>query len=188
MLRLDQNMAFAGGEGRYYDSSAGTWLAYTPGDQPDALFRFVCVADTGDQLAAIAAVGGQFFPRITTQATGILTSPYRAGNLNCLQEMEKLMRLGTADRRLVLASVSPERHLRFYPQPDPQAADIYLDREGRFYTKEGVSLKPLCPPVGRFARLMGSARINLPWDRYRLPACFVARAEYGVDSGIIFVA
>ena len=180
MLRLDQNMAYAGGEGRYYDSSAGTWLAYPPGDRPDALFRFVCVADTGDQLGEIAAVGGQFFPRITTQPTGILTSPYRAGSLNGLQEVEKLMRLGTADQRLVLASVSPERHLRFYPQPDPQAADIYLDREGRFFTKEGIPLKPWQPPVGRFARLIESARINLPWDRYRLPACFVGRAEYGV--------
>ncbi|MBG0785561.1 MAG: hypothetical protein H0S79_10710 [Anaerolineaceae bacterium] len=187
MLRLDQNMAYAGGEGRYYDSSAGTWLAYPPGDRPDALFRFVCVADTGDQLAEIAAVGGQFFPRITTQATGILTSSYRAGGLNCLQEVEKLMRLGTADQRLVLASVSPERHLRFYSQPDPQAADIYLDREGRFYTKEGDPLKPWQPPVGRFARLMGSARINLPWDRYRLPACFVGSVEYWVESGRVRV-
>ena len=187
MLRLDQNMAYAGGEGRYYDSSAGTWLAFPPGDRPDTLFRFVCVADTGDQLAEIAAVGGQFFPRITTLATGILTSPYRTGNLNCLQEVEKLLRLGTADQRLVLASVSPERHLRFYPQPDPQEADIYMDREGRFYTKEGVPLKPWQPPVGRFARLTGSARINLPWDRYRLPACFVERATYWVESGRVRV-
>ena len=187
MLRLDQNMGYAGGEGRYYDSCAGTWLAYPPGDRPDALFRFVCVADTGDQLGEIAAVGGQFFPRITTQPTGILTSPYRAGSLNCLQEAEKLMRLGTADQRLVLASVSPERHLRFYPQPDPQAADIYLDREGRFFTKEGVPLKPWQPPVGRFARLTGSARINLPWDRYRLPACFVECVEYWVESGRVRV-
>jgi hypothetical protein len=183
MLRLDQNMTYAGGEGRYYDSSAGTWLTYPPGDRPDAIFRFVCAADTGDQLGEIAAVGGQFFPRITTQPTGIFTSPYRDGRLNCLQEVEKLMALGTADRRLVLAKVTPERHLRFYPQPDPQEADIYLDREGRFFTKEGVPLKPWQPPVGRFARLMGSARINLPWDRYRLPACFVERATYWVESG-----
>ena len=47
MLRLDQNMGYAGGEGRYYDSSAETWRAYPPGDRPDTLFRFVCVADTG---------------------------------------------------------------------------------------------------------------------------------------------
>ena len=183
MLRLDQNMAYAGGEGRYYDSSAGTWLTYPPGDRPDTLFRFVCVADTGDQLAEVAAVGGQFFPRITTQATGILTSPYRAGSLDCLQEVEQLMALGTAGQRRVLARVTPERHLHFYEQPDPQEADIYLDREGRFYTKEGVPLRPWFPPVGRFTRLMGSARINLPWDRYRLPACFVERATYWVERG-----
>lgn len=187
MLRLDQNMTYAGGEGRYYDSSAGTWLAYPPGDRPDTLFRFVCVSDTGDQLAEIAAAGGQFFPRITTEATGILTSPYRAGSLDGLQEVEKLMRLGTADQRLVLARVTPERHLQFYPQPDPQEADIYLDREGRFYTKEGVPLKPWQLPVGRFARLLGSARINLPWDRYRLPACFVESAAYWVESGRVRV-
>jgi len=107
MLRLDQNMTFTGGEGRYYDSSAGTWATYPPGDRPDTLFRFVCVADTGDQLGEIAAVGGQFFPRITTQATGILTSPYRAGSLNCLQEVEKLIGLGTADQRLNSVTGTP---------------------------------------------------------------------------------
>lgn len=185
MLRLDQNMGYPGGTGRYYDSTAGTWNPYPPSDQPDALFRFVGVKDTGDQLADIAGVGGQFFTRITTQPTGILTSPFRSGVLNCLQEVEKLMRLGTADQRLVLAQVTPERHLHFTPQPDPQIADIYLDRQGCFFTKEGVPLKTWHPPVGRFARLMGSARINLPWDRYRLPAGFVREVTYWPDRGIM---
>jgi len=93
------------------------------------------------------------------------------------------MHLGTADQRRVLAWVTPERHLHFYPQPDPQDADLYLDREGHFFTKQGVPLRPWRPPVGRFARLMGSNRINLPWDRYRLPTCFVERAAYWVDRG-----
>lgn len=185
MLRLDQNMTYARGDGRYYDQSADLWYLYPPADRPDAMFRFVCVSDTGEQLAAVAAAGGQFFPRITAEPTGISTSPYRANGLDCLAEIEKLMQLGTADQRLVLAQVSPERHLRFYAQPDPDQADVYLDQHSRFFTQEGVPLKPWFPPVGRFARLSGSNRINLPWDRHRLPACFIRRADYWPESGIV---
>lgn len=183
MLRLDENMNFAGGEGRYYDQTVGVWNFLPPGDKPDTIFRFVFVSETSEQLLGIAAVGGQFFQRITAEPTGICTSPYRMAGLNCLTEIETLLKLGTHNQRLVLAKVSPDRHLRFYEQPDPEEVDVYLDHHSRFYTAEGVPLKPWFPPIGRFARLSGSNRVNLPWDKYRLPACFISGAEYNPVTG-----
>ncbi len=183
MLRLDENMNFPDGEGRYYNQTTGVWSLFPPGDKPDTFFRFVCVSETSDQLLEIAAAGGQFFKRITVETTGIHISPYRIGWLNCLAEIETLMKLGTRNQRLVLAKVSPERHLRFYEQPDQDEVDIYLDRHSRFYSAEGVPIKPWFPPVGRFARLSGSNRVNLPWDKHRLPACFIAGAEYSPETG-----
>jgi hypothetical protein len=183
MLRLDQNINFPEGEGRYYNQTAGTWNLFPPEDRPDTIFRLVCVSETSEQLLDIARCGGQFFKRITVEATGIRTSPFRAAGLSCLAEIESLLKLGTQNQRLVLAKVSPERHLRFYEQPNPDEVDIYLDRHSRFYTAQGVPLKPWFPPVGRFARLSGSNRINLPWDKHRLPACFIAGAAYNPETG-----
>ncbi len=182
MLRLDENMNFPDGEGRYYDQSTGSWNTFPPGDKPDTLFRFVCVSETSDQLLDIATAGGQFFRRITAAPTGIRISPYRMSGSSCQAEIEALMKMGTQHQRLVLAQVTPERHLRFYEQPDPKDGDIYLDAHGRFYTLQGVPLKAWRPPVGRFARLSGSNRINLPWDKHRLPACFIAGAVYNVEK------
>ena len=183
MLRLDENMNFLGGMGRYYNQSTSSWNPFPPSDQPDTFFRFVCVSDTSEQLLAMAGFGGQFFPKITAAPTGIATSPYRKDGLTCLAEVKKLMALGTENQRLVLAEVSPNRHLRFYEQPQPDQADVYMDRFSRFYTREGVQLKAWRPPVGRYARFFGANRINLPWDKNRLPACFVAGAEYWPQTG-----
>ena len=98
------------------------------------------------------------------------------------------MQLGTDQLRPILASVSPERHLLFYEQPDPQEADVYLNREGMFQTCHNVPLPFYQPPIGRFAYWVGSNRIGLPWDRHRLPACFVARAEFWPETGVVRIS
>jgi hypothetical protein len=183
MLRLDENMSFVDGSGRYYNQSSDSWPFYPPSDQPDTLFRFVCVSDTSEQFLAIADFAGQFFTKITAEKTGIATMPYRKDGLTCLAEIRKLMEMGTENQRLVLAAVSPIRQLQFYEQPRPDQADVYMDRFSRFYTREGVPLMPWHPPVGRYARFSGANRINLPWDKNRLPACFIAGAEFWPQTG-----
>ncbi len=183
ILRIDESMNFMGGVGRYYNQSTNSWNLYPPSDRPDVYFRLVCVTDTSEQLLAIAGFGGQFFPKITAEPTGVAISPYRKDGLTCLAEIKKLMTLGTENQRLVLAEVSANRHLRFYEQPQPDQPDVYMDQFSRFYTREGVPLKPWRPPVGRYARFSGANRINLPWDKNRLPACFIAGAEYWPQTG-----
>jgi hypothetical protein len=58
-----------------------------------------------------------------------------------------------------------------------------MDNYNRFFNRQGVLLPPWHPPVGRFARFSGTNRINHPWDKQRLPACFVAGAEYWPQTG-----
>ncbi|QRN82157.1 hypothetical protein JR338_06825 [Chloroflexota bacterium] len=183
ILRIDESMNFKGGVGRYYNQSTNSWELFPPTDRPDVYFRLVCVTDTSEQLLAIAGSGGQFFPKITAALTGVGASPYRKDGLTCLEEIRKLMVLGTANQRLVLAQVTSNRHLRFYEQPDPDEVDVYMDQFSQFYTREGVPLTRWRPPVGRFARFSGASRINLPWDKKRLPACFIAGAEYWPQTG-----
>jgi len=179
-IRLDENQTYVPGDGRYWNGSA--WYLYPsktqPGGRPDTVFRVICLNDTSEQLAAIAAAGNQFLQRITAVTTGRQTSPFRAAGRTCQEEIEDLLKLGTSNDRLVLATVTPDRDLHFYEQPDPANPDIFLDRDSHFYTNQGVKLTPFHPPIGRFARLSATNRITLPWDRHRLPACFIAGVEY----------
>jgi len=183
-IKTDENMSFPQlwRHGAYYNQTTTTWSRLpsgtSPGTKPDLYFRFVCLSDTGSQMASIASAGDQFFEKILGLTTDIQTSPYRNNGNNCLKEIEALMKVGTSNRRWVLATVTPERFLKFYEQPDPDEADIYIDAKSRFFTKHQVQLPSYLPPVGRFARLAATTRVSLPWDRNRIPACFIESAEY----------
>ena len=182
ILKIDENMNLVGQGGKYYDQSASTWNKLpsitAPGSRPDVYFRVVCLSDTGEQLAAIAGEGGQFLTKITSLTTGVMASAYRNNGHDCYEEILSLMRLGTSNQRLVLAGVTPGRHLQFYEQPDPEEADLYMDGESRFFTKTCAPFPSYHPPVGRWVRLAAVTDIRLPWDRNRLPACFIAGAAY----------
>lgn len=192
-VKTDENMCFSQTLrfARYLDQTLSAWITLPsetdPGSNPDLIFRLVCVSDTGAQLAAIAAAGGQFFQKITSLTSGVQTSPYRNQSDDCLKEIQSLMNLGTANKRLILSTVSPQRFLKFYEQPDPNDADIFIDAHARFYTKAHVPLPTYLPPVGRFARLASTTRFSLPWDRNRLPACFIERADYYPRTGRVVV-
>jgi len=191
LLKTDENMNYEGHGGKYHDEAAGTWnklpSVTCPGSRPDVYIRVVCVSDTGEQLERIAAAGNQFFTKVTGLETGIQTSPYRMNGRDCLKEVEALLNLGTANQRLVLVRVTPERQLAFYEQPDPDEADLYLDGQSRFFTKTSAPLPDYLPPVGRWVRLAAVTDIRMPWDRNRLPACFITSAEYFPRDGRVVV-
>ena len=88
------------------------------------------------------------------------------------------MRLGTSNGLMVLAVVTPERQLLFYEQPDPSDPQIFLDRYNRFNNSKGSLLQPGYPPVGETAILSGHGRIIQPFDRARVPACFIQHVAY----------
>jgi len=192
-IKTDENMNYRQlwQFGRYYNQSTDTWLLIpsitAPDSRPDLIFRLVCVSDTGDQIVDIASSCNQFFEKVLSFSTGVLSSPYRINGVDGLKEIQDLMNLGTSRQRLVLAKVTPERHLIFYEQPDPDQPDIYIDAHSRFFTKQCVPIPSYLPPVGRFARLAATTRFNLPWDRNRLPACFILRADYFPQTGRVVV-
>lgn len=180
-IKIDENQPFEGGAGRFYNGA--TWIPFpsvTTGasGQPDTYFRIVCQNDTSDQLKDLISEGGQFINRVRIPLTGRQTSPYRPGGRTCYEEIVDLMNLGTSNNRLMLASVSPTRDVTFYEQPSPDSPDLYLDRTGQLFTSQGVRVPPGPSVVGRFAQLSGINRITLPWDRHRLPACFIAGQKF----------
>lgn len=179
-IRSDENQSCSNGYALYYNGSSWVHLPSitNPGSAPDLIFRAVCISDTGSQISAIANVGSQFFTRITAPASNVLTCPYRDNGEDRLKEIQNMMALGTSNHRRILARVTPERELEFYEQPDPETPSVYMDGKGQFWTFQGTPLKAYFPPVGQFARYSGSSRIILPFDKARVPACFIEGASY----------
>jgi hypothetical protein len=179
-IRTDENQSYENGGGLYFNGAAWVNLPSIthPGGAPDLLFRAVCITDTGTQIDDIANASSQFFNRITVPPTDVLISPYRTGAFDGLREIEHLMALGTSSQRRILARVTPERHLEFYEQPQPDDASIYMDDQGRFYTFQGTLLKAYFPPVGHYARYAGSGHFIMPFDRANTPACFIEKASF----------
>ncbi|MBW6465762.1 MAG: hypothetical protein K0B06_04600 [Brevefilum sp.] len=181
-LRIDENSNFPqiGKYGRQY--SGGAWNLLTsvtnPGSRPDLYFRVVCEKDTGAQLYDIATVGNQFFTNVGTITSGVKTSPYRDNSQTCLDEIHALMKLGMSNQRLILANVTLQRRLDWYMQPDPAVPTVYMDRHGRFFSKEQKFLQPYFPPIGQFAMLSGIDRLVMPFDRHRIPTYFVDQFVY----------
>jgi hypothetical protein len=188
-IRLDENMGYAGNQGLFFNGSA--WVAFPsvthPLGSPDTFFRAVCTQDTGEQLFNIASAGNQFFNAIISLSTGVRTCPYRSGERTCLEELNALMTLGTASHQPILAQVSPERHLLFYAQPDPEVPTVYLDQDGHFLTATGKHLSRFHPPVGQWAAFSGTDLISSPWDNRRVPLCFVSKAKLNCVSGSLVI-
>ena len=186
-IRSDENESFPNAAARVYNGTSWVFLpsVTNPGGRPDLYFRIITTRDTGDQLAAIAAAGNQFFTKVAALTTGVYTAPYTPMGEDCLAEAEKLMHLGTSNQRLVLAKVTRERQLSFYEQPEQEIPAVYLNRQGCFFSRHGVALKPYFPPVGQFAQLSGSDRTSRPWDMHRVPLCFIQRAVYFPATGAL---
>ncbi|HAF47946.1 MAG TPA: hypothetical protein DCL08_01740 [Anaerolineaceae bacterium] len=184
-IRTDENLSYKNGVGQFYNGSIwrNIYNVTMPGYGPDLIFRAVCLTDTGSQLQAIATAGNQFFSKIDSLTSGVLTSPYRANGYSCLREAQALMHLGTQNNRLILARVNHLLQLEFYEQPDPKTPTVFLNENNIFYDTYGMPLKPYFPPVGQFASFTGSADLLLPFDRVKTPPAFISQVEYWPTTG-----
>ncbi len=149
-----------------------------PGNLASLYYRVVCIQDLGTHIFNIATAGDQFFNHIWSFTTGNTISPYVQEDITCLDQIKKLMHIGTSNNRLVLAKVSEDLNLTFYEQPDPDMPTAYLSNQGKFYTNKGILLAAWRPPVGQYAIFSHTSRFTLPFDKNRVPTCFVANASY----------
>ena len=183
-IKTDENQGYVGGYARYYNGSvwANIPSVTAPGRTCDLIFRAICKTDTGDQINAIATAGDQFFSKIVTPTTGLLTSPYRANGYSCHREIVDLMDLGTGTRK-ILAKVNHLRQLEFYEQPNPKNPTVFLGDDAIFYDAYGQPLKPHFPPVGQFAAYRGSSNLLFPFDNPKTPPAFIGLVEYWPETG-----
>lgn len=190
-IRTDETNENAGNTKKAMYNNGATWVNIpnitAPGNLVSLYYRVVCIQDSGTQLFNIATAGNQFFNHIWSFTTGTNNSPYLQEQTRCLDQIKKIMLTGTINNRLILAKVSEQRNLTFYEQPDPDSPTIYLSRVGKFYTEKGIQLHPWIPPVGHFAILSHTAKFTLPFDKNRLPNCFIRNATYWPEKNQVLI-
>ena len=175
-IRVDENLNFIQPNeiARHHTTS---WVVIpsvtNPGSRVNLFFRVVATADTGSILSTIATAGNQFFTKVTSFNTGVVSTPYRDNGKTCLDEIFGLLYMGTSNHLRVLADVTPSRELIFYEQPPPTNVGGYMDRFGRFYTPDMKPLPAWRPPIGKNVILTTHDRVHLPFDFMRSPSYFV---------------
>ena len=67
---------------------------------------------------------------------------------NCQAAFLDLLRMGTPGFENLLVEVSPGRHLRVFPQPQPSSSRFWLGGDGRINNETGGRLEPAWQAVG----------------------------------------
>jgi len=165
---------------RFWTGAAWTVIpnVSAPLSKVSLYFRVICLTDTGEQIGTIAADADQFFNHVWSISSGRKSCPYLYEPVNALQKIQGLMALGTSNDRMILADVSADRNLTFYEQPEPDTPTAYLTSSGKLYTDKGILLPAYRPPVGQYAILANTPTFTMPFDKNRVPTCFIANAVY----------
>ncbi len=172
-VQVDENLSFSQGRLKVYDDYRYDWVSRAL--EADLIFQVHGVKSTTDQIATIYGAANQFLSGLDVQCeSGVATLPFRRGLQTAAAEICALLQCGSADQRLLLATVTPQRVLTVTKQPQPGEADWQMDAEGRFWDEYGTRQAVYASPVGRWLGIK-ALRAGIPADA---PAVFVSHAVY----------
>ena len=187
ILRTDETASFIqeGEVAKRYDSTNWNLLVNTtsPKTNPQLHFRIVCISDTGKQIKDITTEGNQFINVIFSLTTNTKISQYRNGKLSCMEEIKKLMELGTGNQRQIIAKMDKYRNVFFSEQPSNMIPEAFLNSDGRMIDKKDKEIKPYKPPIGKWIGLGNQDYFIAPFDSLRYPLAFVKSAKYNCKTG-----
>jgi len=129
-------------------------------------FRVWGSESTDDQIRQIIDTAGQFMAGVDVDATGISTNQYRDQDMTAYDEIGKLLDLGDSTGTRLLASVTPDRILRIYPEPAKHADGDRLQPDGTLRNVGGGQRQHGLLPAGEWVMLDGvppsvNAKMNL---------------------------
>jgi hypothetical protein len=169
--------------GSFWQSGAlgSGWGEIESGDC-DMLFSVNGALQTTDQISAIvtANANGMILGTVVTDASGIYTPPYRAGDTEGLREIEQLLDAGTSDGTRLLARVRSDRYVEVYKEPTASTTnDIYVRPDGKLVTWRGQLVdKPSLLP-GQWCRLVLDDRAESELGLLgNVSPCFIDEVEY----------
>jgi hypothetical protein len=110
---------------------------------------------TTDQIKTMAESAHFIEDVAIAEASGISSNPYRDGRQSIRDEIETLLQAGTSDGRRLLATITPQRRLRVWPEPArpaESASSWYrLKRDGHLRLPNDSPLRPGTPALGVWA-------------------------------------
>lgn len=148
-VRLDQRAGWDAGRALIHN---GGW--HEPDPVCDLNFLVVGEEQTTTQLDRMVSVGGQFLNRRRIElASGVFGRLYRDGSRRAGEEIEELLRTGTADGTRLLAAVDARRDLRIYAQPGEESATLRLGEGGQPLGASGRVIELHEQPAGQWLQL-----------------------------------
>lgn len=178
IVDLDGDGGYGGGSVRLYDGSG--WV--DAAEAASLLFRIEGATATTTQMGEIVAAVGQGFVSGVDliDASGVLINQYRDGDRTGLEELERLLGLGSASGERLLTTVTIDGILQIRKAP-ASAADAWLiDEQERLRTQQGNLVEEGLLPVGRWVKAAGAPAAET-WVA-DLARDFVVRAAYDVAS------
>lgn len=181
LIELDGDGGYAGGSVRLYDGSA--WV--DPTTAASLLFRIEGATATTTQMGEMVAAAGQGFVKGVDliDASGVTVNQYREGDLSALEEIERLLELGSASGDRMLATVTLDGILQVRKAPAVTDDAWLIDGQEQLRTAQGNLVEPGLLPVGRWVRAAG-APIGSSWMA-DLARDFVVAAAYDVERRAI---
>lgn len=140
--------------------------------------------ETTDQIAAIVTAEGQFLTGTDIEtSSGVFSSEYRDGDATALTEIKELLRTGTTNGRRLLATVTRERRLRIYEEPEAGANDYLLLSTGKLRNQYDVPVEDHKCPCGVWAQLKDVLPSFVDVSRLANPTrVFIEQSEYDARS------
>ena len=144
-------------------------------------FRVWGDEDTITQIARLLTDYGQFFAArdLVTVASGVRTNQYIDNDQSALDEIEKLLELGTSTGQRLIARVTPDRVVRIYAEPAALEPMARLRSQDRQIVHAGGGVRPAGQlPAGEWLAVRSQAAVALAAG-----AVFVDSAEYSIEQG-----
>ncbi len=184
ILSVDTALSYPDGSLLIYNGS--TWGARSPA--ADMSFVVGGVVETTTQLQTIIAAG-QFVTSVSLEvASGVYSCPYQDGDYSALDVVSELARAGTSTGTRILATVTRDRAVRIYAQPEKTATSgVFIKPDGSFTDLMDNEL-PTIVPAGVWGRLKDALPAGMRVGGQADPTVFfIEDVVYNARSGRIHV-
>ena len=181
-VAVDEALGYASGAFRVYDCTS--WGARSP--DADMQFKVRGVEVTTTQIERAIDAEGQFLEGVDiVNASGMSSNPYRDGDTSALQVIRQLLENGTSNDNRLLATVTQDRVLKVYEEPDaPEGdydTDLYVRSDGTPVDKWGNELLAHACPVAEWCALKDVIAATVNTSVLANPSPFyIERCEYDV--------
>jgi hypothetical protein len=177
VVELNEDAGYADGALKLWNGSSWVTRA-TAADMP---FQIWSWRQTTDQISDMLTSANQFFSALEVQTTsGVYKRQYRDEDQPAQAEIEKLLAVGTAAGKRLLARVTPDRVAQIFVEPAANAdSDIMLNSDGTLLDVAGSPLERGQLPAGKWIQLAG-APVNVD-ESEKLSPLFVERAEWDCE-------